>query len=222
MGDSLWSPTTAAASCSGRARPADPRTWRRAGWSCSRTAAPIASGQISPPAGVATNPSYGQAIFGFGESQQTTLTASYQSGFVAKYAADGQLIWARLAPGAFHGYESVAELPDHRIVVAGTFGNYIGLPTSATFGPDELGQIVLSWLPGTTTANGMYTYLAWYNADGTVNDARTVGSAADAQVLGVAVAPDASVVLCGAFSTQMTFGPTDPTPVSYMHGAATG
>jgi len=180
------------------------------------------SGQISPPAGVASNPSYGDAVFGSGESQETTLNARYQSGFVAKYAADGRLLWARLVTGALHDYESLAELPDHRIVVAGTFGNYVGLPTSITFGAGEPGQRVLSWFPGTTTANGMYTYLAWYNPDGSISDARTIGTAQSDQVRGMAVAPDASVVLCGAFSTQMTFGPTDPAPVSYTHGSGTG
>jgi len=178
----------------------------------------LANGLLQPAFGAESDPTLGQVIFGPGESNQTTLSASIPTGYVAKFAADGQLLWARQAPGAFFGTNSLAELPDHRVVTAGTFGNYVGLPMSATFGPKEPGQIVLSWFPGTTVANGMYTFLAWYNGDGTISDARTIGTAQGTQVTGVAATPDQGVAICGAFSTQMTFGPTDPSLVSYAHG----
>ncbi|HEY4187332.1 MAG TPA: hypothetical protein VGP07_19810 [Polyangia bacterium] len=178
----------------------------------------VASGQIQPLTGVETDPTLGQATFGLGEPNQTTLSVNTINGVLAKYDANGGLTWVRQAPAAFFGYDSLAELPDHRIVVAGTFGNYIGYPTSATFGPGEPGQVVISWLPGTTTANGMYTFLAWYNADGSASNARSVSTAAFSQVTGVTISPDKSAVLCGAFSTQVTFGPTDPTPLIFTHG----
>jgi hypothetical protein len=74
----------------------------------------LASGLLQPAFGVETDPTRGQVIFGPGESNQTTLSVSIPTGYVAKFAGDGHLRWARQAPGAFLGTNSIAELPDHR------------------------------------------------------------------------------------------------------------
>ena len=175
----------------------------------------VVSGELTA-SGEPTDPTYGTITFGRGEPNQTTVSVARRSGYLARYDADGNLMWVRQAPAAAFEFGSTVELPDHRILTVGNYGNFIDVPTSATFGPGEPGQVVLDRLPGTNTTNRSHSFMAWYNLDGTLAGARTIGRADLSNVLAVAVSPDHTVVVAGTFTNNMTFGPTDPAPVTYV------
>ncbi|MEZ5966423.1 MAG: DUF2795 domain-containing protein [Planctomycetota bacterium] len=98
------------------------------------------------------------AVFGAGEPNQSVLYADGRSGqanaFVARYAADGSLGWAKRVgcPSGSTG-SAIAGQADGSVIVSGTF---IG---TATFGPGEPRQTQLD-------ENYFAAFVARFNADG--------------------------------------------------------
>jgi hypothetical protein len=163
---------------------------------------------------LASVPLPGRAVLGPGEPRQTVLEAQDFDMFLARYDADGRLVWARLAPGAHAGRHSVLAAPSGEILVAGTFGNY-GIPPreTAVLGPGEPGEITLGRLPG---ADHMNTFLAWYRGDGTIRTARIVGQSDTSMVRGASLTAEGGVVFTGSFIRRMVFGPLDSAPITYF------
>lgn len=139
----------------------------------------------------------GSATFGPGEAGQTVLaSAGGLELFVARFNADGTLAWAKRAGGTGSDVGAgVAVRSDGTCVVTGYFTG------SATFGPGEAGQTVL------TSAGGFDMCLASYNANGTLAWAKRAGGTSDDIGLDVATFPDGSCAATGRFMTSATFGP---------------
>jgi len=139
----------------------------------------------------------GTATFGPGEAGQTMLTsAGGYDVFVARYNADGTLAWAKRAGGTSDDSGArVGVFSDGSSVVAGYFQG------SATFGPGEAGQTVLS------SAGSFELFVARFNADGTLAWAKRAGGTGADVGAGVAVRSDGTCVVTGYFTGSATFGP---------------
>jgi len=139
---------------------------------------------------------HGIATFGEGEGTQTQLTSDgLDDIFVARYGADGSLVWAKRAGG---------ELPDAGIHVAsfadGSFvltGRFEG---TATFGPGETGEAKL------TSAGNRDIFVARYNEDGTLAWATSAGGLESDGPWAITAFTDGSSVVVGAFNDVATFG----------------
>jgi len=149
---------------------------------------------------VVTGYFYGSATFGPGETNQTVLiSAGDRDIFIAEYYPNGTLAWAKRAGGS--SYEEglgITALSDNSTVVTGGFYG------SATFGPGEINQTVLS------SAGYSDIFIAWYNPDGTLLWAKQAGGSSDDWGEGIAVLSDNSTVVVGAFFDSATFGPSEP------------
>jgi len=144
----------------------------------------------------------GGAVFGAGEPNETTLTSlGFDDAFLARYAPDGNLAWARSAGGAGGDWgQSVAALADGSCVVAGT------VTQIAVFGAGEPNETLLR-------AAGDYdVFLARYEADGTLAWVRHDGGAAGSRAFvgGLAAGADGSYVMTGNFVGVMIFGEGGP------------
>jgi uncharacterized delta-60 repeat protein len=113
---------------------------------------------LSDNSTVVTGQFAGSATFGPGEPNQTVLaSAGGYDIFIARYNPDGTLAWAKRAGGADGGYpfhengKGITALSDNSTVVTGVFYE------SATFGPGEPNQIVL------TSAGELVMFLARFN-----------------------------------------------------------
>jgi hypothetical protein len=185
--------------CVARYNPDGTLTWaRRAG----STSSDSAWGVATVPDGtciVAGLYSDG-AVFGPGEGNQTTLSDVGGSAmFVARYAADGSLLWARSANGAgTQRANAVAAFADGSSAVTGSFSQ------GATFAPGEGNQTVF------VAAGNMDIFSARYNPDGTMDWVRHVAGTTFEAGRGIATFDDGSCVVTGEFSGNVTFGPGDP------------
>ncbi len=136
------------------------------------------------------------AVFGSGQAHETTLTsAGDYDVFLARFAADGTLVWATRAGGAGSDRGlSVAARADGSSAVGGT---YI---SEATFGAGELNEITF---PGTGSNDA---FVARYNADGTFLWARAIAGAGYDCVWAIAILADGTVLAAGSFEQTVTFG----------------
>ncbi|MCX6645304.1 MAG: PKD domain-containing protein [bacterium] len=162
---------------------------------------------LSDNSTVVTGCFLGTATFGPGEPNETVLTsAGYWDIFIARYNPDGALAWAKSAGGASGdswdtecGF-GITKLSDNSTVVTGSFCG------SATFGPGEANQTVL------TSAGGPDIFIARYNPDGTLAWAKRAGGGAANydQGYGITTLSDNSTVVTGQFYGSATFGPGEP------------
>lgn len=138
------------------------------------------------------------ATFAPGESEQILLTsAGYKDVFIAKYNPDGTLAWVRQAGGAnLEMGRSIAVLSDGSACVTGWF-RY-----TATFGPGESGQTVLTYAGGEGDV-----FIAKYHPDGTLAWAKGAGGSDYDSGNSIAVLPDGSALVTGYFKGTATFGP---------------
>ncbi|MCK4720898.1 hypothetical protein KAU08_09570 [bacterium] len=140
------------------------------------------------------------ATFGWGEPNQTILTSGGDIDiFIARYNADGTLVWAKQAGGAkYDEGNGITTLSDDSTVVTGHFAE------SATFGPGEPNQTVL-----TSTGYGNI-FIAQYNPDGTLAWVKHAGG--PSFILGNAITTlsDNSTVVTGMFEISGTFGSGEP------------
>ncbi|MBI3248434.1 MAG: SBBP repeat-containing protein [Deltaproteobacteria bacterium] len=149
----------------------------------------------------------GSSVFGPGEGGQTTLVSGgLVDIFVAKYDADGLLVWVKRAGG-----EGTNE--GHAITVDSSGNSYVTgfFQNTATFGPGEANETTFSAQGGNADI-----FIAKYNAAGTLQWAKQAGSGnGDTGVggfaeegLGVGIDGNGNVYVTGFFqSTIVVFGP---------------
>jgi hypothetical protein len=179
----------------------------------------LSSGDLAV-AGIAIERDQGDEIlFGAGEAHETTLHAHSFDLFLARYATDGRVVWAKGTRGASLALSGgIAATADGGLVVAAAFGGVIVDPpaTSAVFAPGEPQETTLSPLAEHTTD----LLLAWYAADGSLRKARLAGAAVKpyAQVFprDVMVAPDGGAIVVGALWGSVLLGPGDPEPLAWQ------
>lgn len=140
---------------------------------------------------------YGQVIFGQGERNQTTLvSAGSRDMFIAKYAANGDLLWARRAGGASGDTvaRSVRAYANGSFVVAGSF------QSKATFGLGESRSATL------VSRGEDDAFLAMYDANGRVQWATRMGGTLSDIGFGVAALDGGESLVAGRFRGTATFG----------------
>jgi len=143
----------------------------------------------------------GDAVFGSGEPNETTITnagAFFSDAFVARYEADGSLRWAR----GFGDVESddataVAALPDGSALVAGSFEGEI------TLGAGEPNETLLIGVG----LGDVDMFLARYAADGSLVWASVAGGPGYQWVNELNSLADGSCYLAGAYAGEAVFGP---------------
>jgi len=142
----------------------------------------------------------GTAVFGAGEANQTALTtAGGNDMFVARYAGDGSLVWARRAGGTTGDLgRAVAALAGGGCVVTGQFSG------TATFGAGEQHETVLG------AAGGEDVFVAEYASDGSLVWAKSAGGVASEPSAGIAAFADGSCAVTGWFAGTATFGAGEP------------
>jgi uncharacterized delta-60 repeat protein len=149
---------------------------------------------------VVTGGFYISATFGPGEPNQTILTSAGGCDmFIARFNPNGTLAWVTLAGGNSDVISTgITALSDNSTVVTGWFSG------SATFGPGEPNQIVL-------TSDGWEDlFIAHYNPDGTLSWAKRAGGAShvtNVESKGITTLSDNSTVVTGCFYGPATFGP---------------
>ena len=143
------------------------------------------------------------ATFGPGEANETVLVSngSYDI-FIARYNADGTLAWAKSAgSAAWDRSYAVTALSDNSVVISGFFRG------SATFGSGEANETVLVSEATSSRAEGdVGTFIARYNADGTLAWAKSAGSLNFDEGRALATLSDDTIVLGGTFMDEATFG----------------
>jgi hypothetical protein len=137
----------------------------------------------------------GSAIFGLGESNQTTLTsAGGDDMFVARYDSSGALQWVKRAGGT--GMDrglGVAVDASGYVFVTGLFQ---GL---ATFGSGETHEKILS------SSGSDDVFLAQFDGTGALQWVKRAGGTASDQGVAVAVDDSGSAYLTGFFNGSATF-----------------
>ncbi len=140
---------------------------------------------------------YGSATFGPGEANETTLTsAGFDDIFVAKYAPDGTLLWAKRAGGTDYDY-------GFGIAVDGAGNSYVTgyFYDSVTFSPDEANETTL------TSAGFADIFVAKYAPDGALLWAKRAGGTDYDYGLSIAVDGAGNSYVTGYFFGSATFGP---------------
>ena len=142
---------------------------------------------------------WGTCTFGPDEPNETVLTHDELLDiFIARYNPDGSLVWAKRAGGPNHDYGySITTLSDNSTVLAGYFYD------SATFGPGELNQTIL------TSAGELDIFIARYNPDGTLAWAKRAGGTNYDYAYGITTLSDDSTVVTGYFYDSAIFGPDE-------------
>jgi len=142
----------------------------------------------------------GLSTFGAEGLTPTTLDAppsAARNAFLASYAADGTFAWAKQSASADVGNSSigysVAVGSDGAAVVVGKF----------------LLDVSFELVP--LTNGGAYdAFIARYLADGSLDWALSVSTGGDDAANGVSIVPDLTILVCGAYSGVVTFGPGEP------------
>ena len=119
------------------------------------------------------------------------------NGYLAKYSASGTVLWVQQASVA--GFSSVGGITTDAAGNVYATGLYNG-------GALTLGSITLPAAAGTTNQG----FVVKYNAQGTVQWARLLGSSSFSNGYSVAVAPGGSVYVGGAFASGLTVGSLPP------------
>jgi uncharacterized delta-60 repeat protein len=155
----------------------------------------------------------GSARFGDGEPNETTLTSDGGNDvFVAKYASNGTLVWAKRAGGTSEDEpRAIAPLPDGGSVVAGYWGSPHDsgppypeppfVPKTIIFGAGEDGETGL-------TSQGLHDiFVARYYLHGSLAWAQRAGGTEDDFGYAVAALPTGHIIVAGTFgNTTATFG----------------
>ncbi len=137
----------------------------------------------------------GEAIFGFEEAWETTLTSDTggSSMFLAAYNEDGSLRLAKQSLGAASGEEMVA-MDDGSVVVIGSFEGDV------TLGHNESVEISLE------PVGSQDVFMARYLVDGTLSWARSAGSLNVDEGKAITQLTDGSILVAGTFEGTMTLG----------------
>jgi hypothetical protein len=142
-----------------------------------------------------------EATFGQGEPNETLLTA--ESGnediFVAKYGADGALIWAKKAEGFGNNYgNGVTALADGSVFITGSINETV------TFGIGEPNETVLNPL------SQYQSFVARYAPDGTLAWAKESHTGRGGGASITAHADGLAFFVIGVFESGSTFGQGEP------------
>jgi hypothetical protein len=134
---------------------------------------------------------YATCVFARGLPEQMTLgNTGNADQFLARYDAEGTLLWARRAGGSgLDVNNGVDALPSDRALVSGAYG------ASAIFGPGETIQTTMPATPG--------AFVARYAADGDLNWAVPIPGADNCYVRRMI---DGDMIVAGNFSGSMTLG----------------
>jgi hypothetical protein len=144
----------------------------------------------------------GDAVFGAGEPGETLLQAQgTRDDFLARYGADGWLMWARRLGGS-GGWGGVTVLDDGRLAVSGAF------EWEALFGEGEPGEVRLA------SFGVEDVYVAVLTADGDLVWAEHAGSSGWEASTGVAALPGGSFLASGFFWESITFDYEEPGQVT--------
>jgi hypothetical protein len=141
------------------------------------------------------------AIFGPGEPGQTTfsiLSGVQAAAFVARYATDGHLLWAKAAQGATStSIYGVAVAPDGSSYVVGTWWG-----GTSIFGRGEANQTSLA-------TNATDAFLAHYAADGALAwiERTRASSTGGAIGLAISLAPEGALLVTGYLLGSVDFAP---------------
>jgi hypothetical protein len=139
----------------------------------------------------------GEAVFGEGEPNETTLVSAGGTDiFVARYDADGALVWAIREGGEDEDWgRGVAAFDDGSFVITGE------IRTAVTFG--EGGDNPVD-LPCGQNGN---PYVAKYDSDGELSWARGASETSWGTGHRLAAMNDGSVLVAGSFVGSITFSP---------------
>ena len=142
------------------------------------------------------------STFGPGEPNETTLTTDTYSPtvFVARYAWNGSLVWARHVGGSGEGWDGkrIAALSGGGALVTGRFGSQ-----TATFGRGDPNETVL------TSAGSDDIFVAKYNYDGTLGWVKRAGGPGSDCGLGVAAFSNGGAVATGYITDSASLGSLD-------------
>ena len=143
----------------------------------------------------------GFATFGLGEAGETKLTSDGDRDiFVAKYTANGDLVWAKRAGGMdFDQSNSVAVDESDNAYLTGTITGI------ATFGVTETSETTL------TSDGDSNLFVAKYTADGNLVWANHAGGTGSDNGNGLAVDSSGNVYVTGDFEDTATFGAEEAT-----------
>jgi hypothetical protein len=150
---------------------------------------------------------FGTATFAAGKPNQTELASANglndnPDGFVAKYAPDGTLEWAKSIDGTHYAFgSSIATDRLGNSYVAGAFSG------SATFGAGEASETVLASAGGFGDPDG---FVAKYAPDGTLLWAKSAGGSGSDGADGSATDARGNVYVSGFFFGTATFGAGEP------------
>jgi len=135
-----------------------------------------------------------QSVFGSGANAVTLTAAGGQDSFLAKYAADGTLLWVQQSGGTGNDYaNALAFDATGNVVVTGVFQGV------AAFGQNSNRQAI-------TAMGGNDSYIAKYAPDGTFAWVRQLSGTADEFSRGVSTDRAGNIFVTGYFSDNITFG----------------
>jgi hypothetical protein len=140
---------------------------------------------------------YGQAVFGAGESSETTLEGGgegYYSYFVAEYHPDGGFAWARHLGVWNYNPEGVVVADDGSALITGLLSGMV------VFGEGEPNETTLD------AGASMNVFVAKLATDGSLDWAKLVGPSYTGGGPGISAFPDGSAVVVSSFEGTATFG----------------
>ncbi|MFQ5542731.1 MAG: DUF1565 domain-containing protein [Nitrospiria bacterium] len=151
---------------------------------------------LSDGSSIVTGRFEGVATFGSGEESETVLRSFGGSDiYVARYHADGSLIWVRQAGGAQDDWSNaIAILPDESVVLTGRFD------LEATFARGATNETVL------VSEGREDVFIARYSREGVLVWVKQAGGGSREEGFGVASFPDGSFVITGFFSSTIHLG----------------
>jgi hypothetical protein len=140
---------------------------------------------------------YGQAVFGAGESNETTLESGgegYYSYFVAEYHPDGDFAWARHLDVGNGNPDGIAMASDGSALITGLLSGMV------VFGEGEPNETTLD------AGASINVFVAKLATDGSLDWAKLVGPAYTGGGPGISAFPDGSMLVVSSFEGTATFG----------------
>ena len=146
------------------------------------------------------------AVFGAGEPNETTLDSAGETDmFVARYAPDGTLVWAKRGGSVERdGGTGIAVLPSGVVLASGWFDE------TATYGQGEANET------GLISRGSTDVMIAKYAADGSLVWAKSAGSLSTDYSHEVSLLADGTGIMTGKFKSTALFGQGEENQ-TYLH-----